>query len=88
MLKEKYPEVQVSYETYRNIFNAEYNIAFGYPQTDTCSKCDLFIAKKSSLDAELLETTDDATKQKLQLDIQQQLELSSDKAFYLLVAEE
>ena len=35
-----YPDSKISYETYRTIFNNDFNIAFGYPRTDTCSKCD------------------------------------------------
>lgn len=29
-----YPDNHISYETYRNIFNTEFNISFGYPHTD------------------------------------------------------
>lgn len=44
--------VSVSYETYRNIFCNDFNIAFGYPRTDTCSICDEFVAKTKALEAE------------------------------------
>lgn len=47
-----YPENNVSYETYRNIFNTEFNISFGYPRTDTCSACDEFTIKAKALMAE------------------------------------
>lgn len=30
----------VSYSPYRDIFNAKYNTAFGYRQSDTCPICD------------------------------------------------
>ena len=33
-----YPKV--SYEYYRTIFINNFNIGFGYPRSDTCSKCD------------------------------------------------
>ena len=33
------------YESYRLIFNNDFNIGFGYPRTDTCSACDQFLAK-------------------------------------------
>ena len=40
MINELYPDLQVSYETYRKIFNNHFNISFGYPSTDICSRCD------------------------------------------------
>ena len=40
MFNHLHPDLQVSYETYRKIFNSDFNISFGYPRTDTCSKCD------------------------------------------------
>ncbi|CAH2093434.1 unnamed protein product [Euphydryas editha] len=42
----------VCYETYRTIFNTEFNISFGYPRTDTCSTCDEFTIKAKALRAE------------------------------------
>ena len=35
-----YSVLHVFYETYRKIFKNDFNISFGYPRTDTCSKCD------------------------------------------------
>lgn len=49
MFKERYPEVVVSYETYTTTFISHFNIAFGCPRTDTCSKFDEFAAKKTLL---------------------------------------
>ncbi|XP_050304312.1 uncharacterized protein LOC126741889 [Anthonomus grandis grandis] len=40
MFKEKFPQVNASYETYRSIFCSKFNISFGYPRSDTCSFCD------------------------------------------------
>ena len=40
MFNDLYSDLHVSYETYRKIFNNDFNISFGYPRTDTCSKCD------------------------------------------------
>ena len=34
-----YLDLHVSYETYRKILNNDFNISFGYPRIDTCSKC-------------------------------------------------
>ncbi|KAJ8940122.1 hypothetical protein NQ318_009836 [Aromia moschata] len=40
MYCEKFPNLYASYETYRTIFSTEFNIAFGYPRSGTCSQCD------------------------------------------------
>ena len=47
------PDVSVSYESYRTIINGSFNISFGYPRADTCSKCDELIAKLSHCDSKL-----------------------------------
>lgn len=52
MFIDLHPDVKVSYETYRSIMEKDFNIAFGYPRTDTCSSCDEFATKKKSLVAE------------------------------------
>lgn len=36
----KHPGVKFSYESYRTIFNTEFNLRFGNPRKDTCSFCD------------------------------------------------
>lgn len=36
---------QPSYESYRHIFNTQFNISFGYPRMDTCSTCDTYLVK-------------------------------------------
>ena len=33
-------KTKISLYTYRNIFNMEFNLGFGLPQTDTCIRCD------------------------------------------------
>lgn len=53
MFKEKYPDCSVSYESYRTIFTKQFNISFGYPRTDTCSICDIFLAKLKCLEKDL-----------------------------------
>lgn len=52
MFKMMHPANGVSYETYRTIFTTDFNIAFGYPRTDTCSTCDEYLAKIKSLEHE------------------------------------
>lgn len=44
MFQEDYPTIKLSHRSYREIFNTEYNISFGYPRTVTCSQCDEFNA--------------------------------------------
>lgn len=48
--------IQVSYHVYYNIFKNDFNISFGVPRTDTCSRCDELILKIES-------ATDDNIKQ-------------------------
>lgn len=52
MFKKLHPGNEVSYESYRTIFNRDFNIAFGYPRTDTCSTCDEYLAKMKCLEYE------------------------------------
>lgn len=53
LFKIKYANDKLSYESYRNIFNTSFNISFGYPRTDTCSKCDEFKIKIDAIKIEL-----------------------------------
>ncbi|GFO46738.1 vitamin B12-dependent ribonucleotide reductase [Plakobranchus ocellatus] len=46
------PEMEVSYEKYRHIFTTQFNIGFGYPRKDTCTKCDELIEKIKYAQAE------------------------------------
>lgn len=39
MYNSMYPNNKVSYTTYTDVFKQNY-IGFGYPRSDTCSKCD------------------------------------------------
>lgn len=70
MFCEMHPDVNVSYESYRRIFNTKFNISFGYPRTDTCSTCDEFMIKVKSLQSDISkpETTVD-DKETLQKEI-------------------
>lgn len=52
MFSQKFPDVKISYETYRTIFSTEFNIGFGFPRLDTCSQCDINIAKMKGLESE------------------------------------
>lgn len=44
---------KISYGTYRNIFNNDFSITFGYPRTDTCNTCDQFKVKLDAVQSEI-----------------------------------
>ncbi|KAJ8887266.1 hypothetical protein PR048_013481 [Dryococelus australis] len=48
----KHEGVKVSYDKYNKVFLKEFNIIFGYPKGDTCSKCDEFDSKLKCIQAE------------------------------------
>ena len=53
LFKINYGNDKLSSESYCNIFNINFNISFGYPRTDTCSKCDEFKIKIEAIKIEL-----------------------------------
>ncbi|CAH2006036.1 unnamed protein product [Acanthoscelides obtectus] len=69
MFCELNPSMKVSYESYRTVFNTKFNIAFGYPRTDTCSSCDEFLIKIKSLQSDVLKSMDIAQKERFQKEI-------------------
>lgn len=80
MYKTKNPNNPVSYDSYRKIFETNYNISFGYPRSDTCSHCDDLDAKIELLKKSGCENSDSDDKLK-QLDkLNQELELHKRKA--------
>lgn len=84
MYIEKYPNNPVSYEYYRNIFTTEYNISFGYPRKDSCSKCDEIKAKKTSLEKEKVNEPKSFAKDSelKNLDLMYSLHLRKAQTFY------
>nr|CAI5835290.1 unnamed protein product [Callosobruchus analis] len=44
----KYPDVTVSYYCYRQFFHENFNLHFGRPQVDTCTKCEELTLKIKS----------------------------------------
>ena len=52
LFKEKYPKSRVNYNKYREIFNKNFNIGFGYPRKDTCSECDRYTVLQQAEKAE------------------------------------
>ncbi|CAH1964672.1 unnamed protein product [Acanthoscelides obtectus] len=69
MFCELNPSMKVSYESYRTVFNTKFNIAFGYPRTDTCCSCDQFLIKIKSLQSDVLKSMDIAQKERFQKEI-------------------
>lgn len=55
---------QLSYESFRGIFENSFNIAFGYPRKDTCSTCDTFKAQLFSLTEATKTSSNDETRTK------------------------
>lgn len=81
------PNNPISYETYRQIFNTNYNISFGYPRTDTCSCCDEFKASLHSLELELAAVSDETQKKAIldkikNMKIQNELHKRKAQTFY------
>lgn len=84
MFLEKHPEIEMSYETFREHFTTNFNISFGYPRTDTCSTCDALKAKEDSIEKAKINTND---AEKLhQLDTQLKT-LQTEKELHLKKAE-
>lgn len=87
MFKEMYPDVICSCESYRNIFNKDFNISFGYPRSDTCSTCDKYAAQKKYLENQLADEKDVEKKGKLLseiriIDTEHEVHLAKAKIFY------
>lgn len=87
MYREKYPLNLVSYETYRTIFCENFNIAFGYPRSDTCSTCDQFTATVKSLYTKVKMESNEVEKNILlqqisNLEVQNKVHLKKAQSFY------
>ena len=79
---EKNPQVEISYEKFRQTFVEKFNIAFGYPRMDTCATCDEQKAKETMLQKSLGNSSGDS---RIQLekdlsDLQNQMKLHKLKA--------
>lgn len=89
MYTEKYPNHVLSYEKYREIFNTNFNISFGYPRSDTCSFCDEVKVKVDGLQAEINTVQKDDITKSAQLNsqlkallLEKQLHLKKAETFY------
>lgn len=65
MYNESNKENQIGYTTFRDIFECNFNISFGYPRKDTCSSCDQFKAEISVIGEKLATCRDEETKKAL-----------------------
>ncbi|RUS70232.1 hypothetical protein EGW08_022003 [Elysia chlorotica] len=74
----------VSYDTYRQIFNGDFNISFGYPRTDTCAICDEFFAGLTNINKELDASPEDANllRQKAEIVAHRELHQRKSETFY------
>lgn len=81
MFQEKHPEVKLSYDSYRKIFNEKFNIAFGYPRSDTCSKCDELNVQLKALGSKLSKEPEQEQELK-KLETEKKLHLSKANVFY------
>lgn len=82
MFKHENPNVDVSYEKYRKIFNTKFNIAFGYPRTDTCSYCDSMQVKIDHLNKKGAKKTTLETVSLKKLEALKELHLRKAMTFY------
>lgn len=82
LFMEKYPNIKISYEKFRETFVGHFNISFGYPRTDTCATCDEQKAKESVIQKSLENSSgDDRAKLENDLnDLQNQMKLHKLKA--------
>lgn len=63
MFTEKYPDTKVSKEYYRKVFVNDFNIHFGLPRSDTCSKCDSLKVQIDGLSKLIMSLENDKTAQ-------------------------
>lgn len=88
--KKAFPNNKMSLEKYREIFNTNFNLSFGYPRCDTCSTCDEFTVKIESIQSKLslpTITQNEASKLSSELKIllqQKELHLRKADSFYKL----
>jgi hypothetical protein len=71
MFCDLHPQMKISYESRRTIFNTKFNTAFGSPRTDTCSSCDEILVKIKSLQSDISRSNSIDEKERLQNDIKQ-----------------
>lgn len=92
MYKEKCKETNnlrgiVSGESYRTILNTRFNVAFGYPRSDTCSTCDINKTKTKELETAINsllngKEKDAASAELKKIEIQQKVHLKKANTFY------
>lgn len=89
MYNESNKENQVGYTTFREIFENNFNISFGFPRKDTCSTCDILKGEIAILEEEIAQCMDEKTKKTKKKTIDQKndekkLHLARSDKFYFL----
>ena len=84
LFREKHPNETISYETYRKVFNNEYNISFGYPRSDTCSKCDTLRSQILQVSVQIDNSPDDRSlhQRRLRLETEKEVHQRKAETFY------
>ncbi|CAG9833239.1 unnamed protein product [Diabrotica balteata] len=87
MFKKKFPHTNISYDSYKKVFNEKYNISFGYPRSDTCSQCDEMNSQLKTLQSKIKISTEDNELNSLnvqfrRLEFDRQLHLTKAETFY------
>lgn len=89
MYIEQNPDHKMQYESFRCIFENNFNISFGYPRKDTCSTCDTMKADIFSLTEKSKSNLDGPDKERAQQELdnklrEKELHLKRSERFYKL----
>ena len=80
-------EHTVGLTTFREIFDGNFNISFGYPRKDTCSSCDIMKSEISILEDNITKASDEELKTSIALElkkkqVEKKLHLARSEKFY------
>lgn len=89
MYNEANKEHIVGLTTFRDIFNGNFNISFGYPRKDTCSSCDILKSEISVLEDKVTKVVDDESKAALKQELinkekEKKVHLARSEKFYTI----
>lgn len=89
MYNDSNKEHQIGYTTFREIFENNFNISFGFPRKDTCSTCDILKSEIAILEEKIAQCVDEETKKAMKKTLEQkngekQLHLARSDKFYSL----
>lgn len=69
MYNDSNKEHTIGLTTFREIFDSNFNISFGYPRKDTCSNCGVLKSEISVLEGKMLNPTDEETRSSLEKEL-------------------